>query len=132
MRIVMANNKEIKVYNGEIWGVKISPYAIEHMKLDYKSMISALTFNEYFPNNTIISAVQDWDLFNGEDYNEETDEYYDVLGFYVISERAAKNLQRYTDEIVYYSPSLDLYLLGVCHYGTSWDYVLTEYEIMGE
>ena len=29
-------------------------------------------------------------------------------------------------EIVYYSEELDLYIWGVTHYGTSWDYVLTD------
>ena len=132
MRVLMENGKEIRIFDGKFWGVQISSYGMEHKRLDYKTMLQALTYNEFFSNNTVINAVDDWELFNSEDYDEETDEYADIMAYFVMSERAATNLQKYTDEIIYYSPSLDLYLLGVCHCGTSWDYVLTSYEIMGE
>ena len=36
---------------------------------------------------------------------------------------------RETNEIVFYSEDLDMYLWGVTHYGTSWDYVLTDIKI---
>ena len=132
MRVLMENGKEIKMFGGKFWGVEVSPYGMEHKRLDYKTMVTALSYNELFTNNTIINAVTDWELFNGEDYDEETDEYREIMTYCVMSDRAAENLKKYTDEIIYYSPSLNLYLLGVCHCGTSWDYVLTSYEIMGE
>lgn len=132
MRVLMANEKELTLIGGKLWGVEVSPYGLKHKRLDYKTMLAAFTYNEFFSNNTAIKAVQDWELFNGEDYDEEADEYADIMGFYILSPRAAENLYKYTDEIIYYSPSLDLYLLGVCHCGTSWDYVLTSYEIMGD
>ena len=34
-----------------------------------------------------------------------------------------------TDEIVYYNEELDMYVWGITHYGTSWDYVLTDIAI---
>lgn len=41
----------------------------------------------------------------------------------------ARLLQQETNEIVYYNETLDMYLWGVTHYGTSWDYVLTSIKI---
>lgn len=40
--------------------------------------------------------------------------------------RQALNIEEYTNEIVYYNETLDLYVWGVTHWGTSWDYVLTD------
>ena len=51
--------------------------------------------------------------------------YYDVFQWYIIDERGAELCQE-AGEIVYYNDALDLYLWGVTHYGTSWDYVLTD------
>lgn len=74
-----------------------------------------------------------------EEYNallEKEDElknlepiYYDIYQWYIISDMGANILQDYTDEIVYYNEELDLYLWGVTHWGTSWDYVLTDIQI---
>ena len=41
-------------------------------------------------------------------------------------------LEELTDEIVYYNSALDLYLWGITHFGTSWDYVLTDVELRGD
>lgn len=49
--------------------------------------------------------------------------YVEIYQYYIISEYDAERLAKYTNELVYYNEDLDLYLLGVCHYGTSWDYV---------
>lgn len=40
----------------------------------------------------------------------------------------AEILQR-AEEIVYYNETLDIYLWGVTHWGTSWDYVLTNIKL---
>lgn len=130
MYVNMKDNKRIYVNNGQFWQVNISLYGKEQGRLDYYTMIKALTYDNYIFNNNIIGIIDDFEVFNGTDYDEETNEYYDVFQYYIIDEQAAKNLQKFTDELVYYSPKTDLYLLGVCHWGTSWDYVLTDYEIV--
>lgn len=56
---------------------------------------------------------------------EAPEGYRDPYQWYIISDNGAKLLEDYTDEVLYYSDSLDCYVWGVCHYGTSWDYVLT-------
>ena len=53
------------------------------------------------------------------------DEQPDVFQWYIIDYQGAKICEEY-NEIVYYNNTLDMYLWGVTHYGTSWDYVLTD------
>lgn len=50
--------------------------------------------------------------------------YLDVFQWFIVDGNGADILQE-AGEIVYYNNELDLYLWGVTHYGTSWDYVLT-------
>ena len=57
----------------------------------------------------------------------ENAEYYsdDVYQWYIISDNGAEILKEWTDELVWYNSELDIYLWGVTHWGTSWDYVCT-------
>ena len=59
---------------------------------------------------------------------ELEDAYYyepDIYQWYIVSDAGARILEE-INEIVYYCNELDMYLWGVTHYGTSWDYVLTD------
>ena len=35
-----------------------------------------------------------------------------------------------TNEIIYYHNELDIYILGVTHYGTSWSYVYSGFDLI--
>lgn len=71
-----------------------------------------------------------------EELGEEKEELEDAEGYptsevfqyYVVSDNAVRILEE-NNEIVWYCEELDLYIWGVCHYGTSWDYVLTDIRI---
>ena len=52
--------------------------------------------------------------------------YQEVFQWYIISDSGAELLKEWTEEIVFYNAELDMYVWGVTHYGTSWDYVLTD------
>lgn len=132
MYVKMENDKHVYTDGFKFWGYEISKYGRDNGRLDYHTMINALTYNNYILNNSIISVLDDFELFNGTDYNDEADEYSEVFQYFIIDEQGANNLAKFTDEIIYYSERADLYLLGVTHWGTSWDYVLTGYEIVGE
>lgn len=60
-----------------------------------------------------------------EDLEYEQDELPEVFQWYIVSDSGAKILEE-INEIVYYNEELDMYLWGVTHWGTSWDYVLTD------
>lgn len=72
-----------------------------------------------------------WYLFCGNEFDDEGSPL-EAFQYYIISSTGAEILRRWTDEIVYYNEDLDIYLWCVTHYGTSWDYVLTNIEIEEE
>lgn len=99
---------------------------LKQERTSYKDMIE-FCCDSMILNNEIIPELSAkdfyFDIYCGEDYDEENDFYYDVFQYFIIDERDAERLERYTNELVYHCENLDLYVLGVCHYGTSWDYV---------
>ena len=56
----------------------------------------------------------------------EESHYDEIFQYYIISDNGAEILKDYTNEIVFYNEALDMYVWGVTHWGTSWDYVLTD------
>lgn len=135
----------IKLYDGKVYGVLVSSYGIKHGYLDYRALAGII--GDCILNNTIRTATypEDWELVSGEDHfglDEDgkecgmyDDECVDIIPYeiyqdYIISEQGANFLARYTNEIVYYNAELDIHLWGVTHYGTSWDYVLTDIKII--
>ena len=63
-----------------------------------------------------------------EKLENEQDEGQEVFQWFIVDDWGARLLQD-INEIVYYNETLDMYLWGVTHYGTSWDYVLTNIKI---
>lgn len=110
------------------YGVKISQYGIEHGYVDYKTLASA--FNHILSNDLIekTAGIGWWDIVNGEPFDEYGNER-EVFQWYIVDDNGADILTELTDEIVYYNDDLDLYVWGVTHFGTSWDYVLTDIRI---
>lgn len=118
----------IKLYNGKVYGVKVSDYGLENGYLDYYTLSQIV--GSSILNNTIMEEVPyGWELVNGDDLDEDS-EYYEIYQWYIIDESGYRQLARLTDEIVYYNEQLDLYLWGITHFGTSWDYVLTDVKII--
>ena len=54
----------------------------------------------------------------------EESTYPDVYQWFIVDARGAELCEE-AGEVLYYNDTLDLYLWGVTHYGTAWDYVLT-------
>lgn len=128
----MATTNTITVYNDSFYGNKISDYGLERGYIDYACL--AKSFDAIL-NNDIITKTYDigyWECVNGLEYDEETETYYDIFQYYIISGTGFAILQQFTDEIVFYNEELDMYVWGVTHCGTSWDYVLTDIAIERE
>ena len=66
-----------------------------------------------------------------EELEEEQDKQPDIFQWFIVSDNGAEILKE-AGEIVYYNSELDMYLWGVTHWGTSWDYVLTNIKIEAE
>lgn len=115
-----------KNYYEYFFGNKVSDYGLKNGYVDYLTLSKA--FNHVI-NNEITSKTEDWEIVNGSEYDDETDSYEEVFQWYIIPEYGAEILQRYTNEIVYYSDEFNMYIWGVTHFGTSWDYVLTDIKL---
>ena len=50
----------------------------------------------------------------------------EVFQWFIVSSYGAEIIQEFTDDPLYYLEPLDMYVWGVTHWGTSWDYVLTD------
>ena len=77
----------------------------------------------YIAMNENISRIE-------EDIEALEDAHYDeIFQYFIISDNGAEILKDYTNEIVFYNEALDMYVWGVTHWGTSWDYVLTDIKL---
>ncbi len=99
-------------------------------------------------NDHVMDIVHDWELKNGSDIyyeNEETgkeltpderqaylkgdyegdvnESAVDIYQWFIISRSGADFLMRRTEEIVYYSPSLEMYVWAIDDFGTPWEAV---------
>lgn len=66
-----------------------------------------------------------------EELEEEQDSYTEIFQCYIVSDTGAAILKE-INEIVFYNKELDMYVWGVTHLGTSWDYVLTDIRCINE
>lgn len=124
--------RSIKLYNGKAYGHEVSKYGLEHGYLDYFTL-SKIVGDSIILGNELMeyTGYENWDLYSG--YEElDDDEYVEVYQYYIISGGGADFLAEYTDELVYYNEQLNLYLWGITHFGTSWDYVLTDIKLRKE
>lgn len=122
--------KQLKLAGKYFCGNEISNYGKEHGFLDYDTFSRAF---DHILNNSIFEFGQSigygWELVNGLDFDYEEEEIIEepeVFQWYIVSDSGAQIIQDYTNEILYYHDELDIYLWGVTHWGTEWDYVLTD------
>lgn len=121
--------RELKLYDGTVFGIKVSDYGLENGYLDYYTL--ARIVGDCVLKNEIyeFGGYENWELVNGEEENEYGD-YLEVYQYYIISYGGYAFLRDYTDELVYYHEQLNMYLWGITHFGTSWDYVLTDIKLV--
>ena len=117
--------KSIKLYDGKVYGHKVSEYALKNGYLDYLALSKIV--GDCILSNYMMQYMGSlgWELVSGVDIDEEG-EYYDIYQWYIITDSGARFLEEHTDEIVYYHEEMDMYVWGITHFGTSWDYVLTD------
>lgn len=119
--------RELGMYDGKVFGIEVSEYGMENGYLDYRALSGIV--GDCVLNNSIMPYIgfYEWEVANGCEENE--DGWYEVYQYYIITESGASMLQRYTDELVYYHTELDMYVWGITHFGTGWDYVLTNIKL---
>lgn len=121
--------RSITLYDGKAYGHEVSKHGLENGYLDYRTLSKIV--GDCVLNNYIFEYVGfgNWELESGEEEIEDGG-YYEVYQYYIITYQGARFLEEYTDELVYYNEQLDMYLWGITHFGTSWDYVLTDIKLL--
>ena len=120
--------RSITLYNGKAYGHQVSDYGLENGYLDYHTLSKIV--GDCVLNNNIMeySDCGYWDLENGE-WEDEYGYPHEVYQYYIISDAGAIVLKDISNELVFYNAKLDMYLWGITHFGTSWDYVLTDIKL---
>lgn len=95
---------------------------LENWLIDHATEIDSAEF---------LAAEDRVDELNEEIATLESDENYppEIYQYYIVSDRGAEIIQTYTDDPLFYLPMLDCYVWGVTHWGTAWDYVLTNVKL---
>ena len=118
----------MKLHTKYFYGNEVSEEGQKYNRLDYGTL--AKSFNHVMANDIMSKTanIGYWDLVSGSYYDEETDSFTDIYQLFIVDSQGAEILEE-CNEIVYYNEELDMYVWGVTHYGTSWDYVLTDVPI---
>ena len=100
---------------------------------DYEKENKRLSYANLFYNddslilcNNIAYDFEELEQVNG--FNDN-DDYEEIYQYFIIDDNLANRLINNTHEIIYYHNKLDIYILGVQHYGTSWNYILTDFKL---
>lgn len=66
-----------------------------------------------------------------EELEEEQERLYnqEIFQYYIVSDQGAEMIKQYTDDPLFYNETLDMYVWGITHFGTSWGYVLTDVKL---
>jgi hypothetical protein len=99
----------------------LNEYERENKRLSYKNL--------FYNDDALIlcnNIGNDWEDLTQENGNE----WEDIYQYYIIDDETARRLIENTNEIIFYHNKLDIYILGVQHYGTGWSYVLTDFELI--
>lgn len=105
-------------------------------KASYKSIIDRY-FSDLVLCNDIIKVDYELEDIIGTQFDEEWNDPIDIYQYYIanITEWNIEQLQELMAEnndnsiLLMYSNVLNVYILGVTHFGTSWDYVPTSIEL---
>ena len=110
---IIDNSDEIEELENNISDTEEKMEELDEKSNDYKVLESEI--------DEIQSRIDE--LQNQQDYPPE------VFQWYIVDGNGADIIKEYTDDPLYYNEALDMYLWGVTHYGTSWDYVITDVKL---
>ena len=112
-------------------------YDMDTNTVNYRTLTDFI-FTDMILCNNIVKYYENWDLELGDDYDEENEQYIDIYQYYIVDfdswrleeyKKYLEETKKESDLILWYDNELDIYILGVSHWGTSWSYVPTEIKI---
>ena len=121
------NNGNIYTYDEKEEKVRELEEKIEEFE---NTIAEVMERDEDYEENHVYIAMNENISRIKEDIEALEDAHYEeIFQYFIISDNGAEILKNWTDEIVFYNESLDMYVWGVTHWGTSWDYVLTDIKL---
>lgn len=114
---IVNNEDKIQELNDKIGELQFDIEELENSDEQFKEVEIAELKNK-------IEELED-EIAELEDEQNYPDE---VFQWFIVDNNGAEILTE-CDEIVYYNEELDMNLWGVTHWGTSWDYVLTNIKL---
>lgn len=131
--------KKLKMY---VKMEDLNEYEKEHNLISFKRLFDKLFTDAILCNDITKLFYADIDgqyiepfCEIGTDYDEENDEDIEIYQYFIVdfNSYTYSEMQRFSEQlkkefILYYIDELDIYVLGITHFGTSWDYVLTNIE----
>lgn len=129
---IMENTCEVGFWNQENGIIDNSEEvdALEQEIIDIENQFDFLTVEEIEEVEMLqekIDSIQE----QIEELEEEQERSYnqDIFQYFIVSDSGAEMIKQYTDDPLFYNENLDMYVWGVTHCGTSWDYVLTDVKL---
>lgn len=110
----------------------LNEYERQHNRISYARLCNRVFSDMILCNN--IDKVDPTIFDNvvvGSLYDTDTEQYAEIYQYYLVTLKHDIDYikENYKDNIILtYSDLLDLFVLCVSHFGTSWDYVLTDIE----
>lgn len=98
---------------------------LENALSDYENGFSEMTPEEVEETQARLNEIES----EIEELEEEQDEQPEIFQYFIVDDNGARILEEDFNEIVFYNNDLDMYVWGVTHWGTSWDYVLTDVKL---
>lgn len=103
-------------------------YVLDEAEIDSEiDSISFYSIREELENHASDASEALEELEKAKDELEEEQQTTDaeIYQYFIISYSGKQILEENTNEIIFYNEELDLYVWGITHWGTAWDYVLT-------
>lgn len=101
-------------------------------RISYRRLIERISNKIFLFNEAPKLSEYEFEFICGNDYDEEEEEYTEIYQYYLIDlriteEQLQDDLKELQNElIIAWSETLQNYVLMVDHFGTSWDYVMTD------
>lgn len=107
----------------------------DELTISYNTLVNFIFPNMVYTNSNIINNINYIDTVLGNDY-----EWYfgEIYQFYIVDVDTWRLAQykKYlkinkidSDLLLLYNEELEVYILGITHYGTNWDYVATNIKL---
>lgn len=108
---------------------KIAKRELEEGRITYRTLADYVG-DMVLCNNIMYRYGNGLEVINFDNLFDENGNEYDIFQYFIITDSGYEFLEEYApEEIIFYDDELDLYVWGITHWGTGWDYVFTNIKV---